>query len=156
MTRIGSSPCPRLRARPEFGDALPRRLDTVLAEPSLRLALHEKKAREERRQARRLAGDRNHRDIMWPAPALKSFVQSVSNRERHPLDDEFFILSRIRAAGSVLGRLGELAIPSQVVDEDGQRRLIQPLYVSGAVGRGSRILGQESDGARAFTPNGGQ
>jgi len=58
---------------------------------------------------------------MWAAPVLKSFVQSVSMHERHPMDDEFFILSNIRAEGSVVGHLGELPIPARVVGEDGQR-----------------------------------
>jgi hypothetical protein len=57
---------------------------------------------------------------MWAAPVFKSFVQSVAARERHPMDDEFFILSNVRPEGSVVGRLGELAIPSQVIGEDGQ------------------------------------
>jgi hypothetical protein len=62
---------------------------------------------------------------MWSAPVLKSFVESISNRERHPLDDEFFILSHIHVEGGVVGRLGELAIPSQVVDEDGRRYIFE-------------------------------
>jgi hypothetical protein len=62
---------------------------------------------------------------MWAAPVLKSFVRSVSTRERHPLDDEFFILSNVRPEGSVVGRLGELAIPSHVIGEDGQRYVFE-------------------------------
>ena len=57
---------------------------------------------------------------MWTAPVIKSFVQSVASHERHPFDDEFFILCNIRPEGNVVGRLGDLAIPSQVIDEDGR------------------------------------
>jgi len=42
---------------------------------------------------------------MRVAPVMKSFVQAVSTRERHPLDDEFFILSNVRPEGRVVGRL---------------------------------------------------
>jgi hypothetical protein len=51
------------------------------------------------------------------------------------LDDEFFILSHVRAEGSVLGRLGELAIPSQVVDEDGQRYVFEGIAARRPSGR---------------------
>jgi len=72
---------------------------------------------------------------MWSAPVLKSFVESISNRERHSSDDEFFILAHVRADGSVLGRLGELAIPSQVVDEDGQRYVFEGIAARRPSGR---------------------
>ena len=72
---------------------------------------------------------------MWSVPALKSLVQSVSARERHPLDDEFFILQNVRPEGSVVGHLGELAIPSRVVDEDGQRYAFQGVAARRPSGR---------------------
>jgi hypothetical protein len=72
---------------------------------------------------------------MWAAPALKSFVQSVSTRERHPMDDEFFILSNVRAEGSVVGHLGELPIPSRVVGEDGQRYVFEGVAARRPSGR---------------------
>jgi hypothetical protein len=37
------------------------------------------------------------------------------------MDDELFILWNIRPEGDVVGRLGDLAIPSHVIDEDGRR-----------------------------------
>jgi hypothetical protein len=56
---------------------------------------------------------------MWATPVLRSFVQSIANRERHPMDDEFFILSHVRPQGRVVGRLGQLPIPERLIGEDG-------------------------------------
>lgn len=72
---------------------------------------------------------------MWAAPILKSFVKSISTHERHPMDDEFFVLSNIRPEGNVVGRLGELAIPSQVVDEDGQHYVFEGVAARRPSGR---------------------
>ena len=72
---------------------------------------------------------------MWAAPVLKSFVRSVSTHERHPMDDEFFILANVQPEGSVLGRLGELAIPARVIDEDGHRYAFEGVVVRRPNGR---------------------
>ena len=72
---------------------------------------------------------------MWSVPALKSFVQSVSARQRHRLDDEFFILLNVRPEGRVVGHLGELAIPSRVIDEDGQHYVFEGVAARRPSGR---------------------
>jgi hypothetical protein len=63
--------------------------------------------------------------LMWTAPALKSLIKSVSARERHPIDDEFFILAHVQPEGRLVGHLGELTIPSHVMDEDGQHYVFE-------------------------------
>ena len=72
---------------------------------------------------------------MRVAPVIKSFVQAVSARERHPLDDEFFILSNVRPEGPVVGRLGDLAIAAQVIGEDGQRYVFEGVAARRPSGR---------------------
>ena len=72
---------------------------------------------------------------MWAAPVLKSFVDSVSARERHPVDDELFILSHVRPEGSVVGHLGELPIPEEVIGEDGQHYVFEGVAVRRPSGR---------------------
>jgi hypothetical protein len=72
---------------------------------------------------------------MWAAPVLKSFVDSVSARERPPMDDEFFILSHVRPEGGVVGHLGELPIPEEVIDEDGQHYVFEGVAVRRPSGR---------------------
>jgi hypothetical protein len=51
------------------------------------------------------------------------------------MDDEFFILSNIRAEGSVVGHLGELPIPSRVIGEDGQRYVFEGVAARRPSGR---------------------
>jgi len=72
---------------------------------------------------------------MWAAPVLKSFVDSVSTRERHPVDDELFILSHVRPEGGVVGHLGELPIPEAVIGEDGQHYVFEGIAVRRPSGR---------------------
>jgi hypothetical protein len=72
---------------------------------------------------------------MWAAPIIKSFVQSVASHQRHPLDDEFFILRNVRPEGSIVGRLGEFAIPSRVIDEDGQHYVFEGVATRRRSGR---------------------
>ncbi|HEY1382035.1 MAG TPA: hypothetical protein VGF43_00390 [Dongiaceae bacterium] len=72
---------------------------------------------------------------MWAAPVLKSFVDSVSTRERHPMDDELFILSHVRPEGGVVGHLGELPIPGEVIGEDGQHYVFEGVAMRRPSGR---------------------
>ena len=72
---------------------------------------------------------------MWTAPAIKSFIKAVSSRERHPIDEEFFILAHVQPEGHVVGRLGELAIPSHVMDEDGQHYVFEGVAARRPSGR---------------------
>lgn len=62
---------------------------------------------------------------MWATPALRSFVQSIASRERHPMDDEFYILSHVRPEGAVVGRLDQLPIPERLIGEDGHSYVFQ-------------------------------
>ena len=51
------------------------------------------------------------------------------------MDDEFFILSHVRPEGNVVGRLGELPIPSQVIGEDGQQYVFEGVATRRPSGR---------------------
>lgn len=72
---------------------------------------------------------------MWAAPVLKSFVRSVSTHDRHPMDDEFFILWRVHPEGRVVGHLGELPIPEEVIGEDGQHYVFEGVAARRPSGR---------------------
>jgi hypothetical protein len=75
------------------------------------------------------------RNFMWAAPVLKSFVESISTHDRHPIDDEFFILWRVRPEGRVVGHLGELPIPEAVIGEDGQHYVFEGVAARRPSGR---------------------
>lgn len=74
-------------------------------------------------------------DSIWATPVLRSFVQSVSTRERHPMDDEFFILSHVRPEGSLVGHLGELPIPARLIGEDGHHYVFEGVAARRPSGR---------------------
>jgi len=51
------------------------------------------------------------------------------------MDDEFFILGRVRPEGDVVGRLGDLPIPEQMIGEDGQHYVFEGVAVRRPSGR---------------------
>ena len=51
------------------------------------------------------------------------------------MDDEFFILGRVRPEGDVVGHLGDLPIPAQMIGEDGQHYVFEGVAVRRPSGR---------------------